>query len=110
MRKIDKTNTVTKIKTEVKKSAFDFFEKILTENGFEGVRMIRQKKKNELAFIFDNVEKEDGITVPIIVTINPTVKDFVDRQTPKKFTPAFDFAAATNEFDEWAAEKEEDRE
>lgn len=108
MRKIDKTNTINKIKTEAKKFAFDFFEKILTENNFEGVKMIRQSKKNELAFIFDNVEKEDGTIAPLIVTINPTVKDFVDRQTPKKFTPAFDFAAAVNEYDEWAAEKEGD--
>ena len=108
MIQITKENTVTKVKADKKA---EVTEKIMAfligEYGEDAVAMIRTgntSKTNEIGFIVDTAEVE-GETNPIVVTLNPTVKEFANRKTDKKQYVAFDFAGAKAEYETYVADK-----
>lgn len=105
---ITKDNTITKVKADKKA---EVTEKIMAylagEYGEDAVAIVRTgntSKTNEIAVIVDTAEVE-GETNPIVVTINPTVKEFANRKTDKKTYTAFDVAAAKAEYETYVAEK-----
>lgn len=105
---ITKENTITKVKADKKA---EVIEKIIaflaSEYGEDAVAMVRTgntSKTNEIAVIVDTAEVE-GETNPIVVTINPTVKEFANRKTDKKTYTAFDVTAAKAEYETYVAEK-----
>ena len=108
MVQITKENTVTKVKADKKA---EVTEKIMAfligEYGEDAVAMIRTgntSKTNEIGFIVDTAEVE-GETNPIVVTLNPTVKEFANRKTDKKQYVAFDFTGAKAEYETYVADK-----
>ena len=108
MIQITKENTVTKVKADKKA---EVTEKIMAfligEYGENSVAMIRTgntSKTNEIGFIVDTAEVE-GETNPIVVTLNPTVKEFANRKTDKKQYVAFNFAGAKAEYETYVTEK-----
>lgn len=108
MVQITKENTITKVKADKKA---EVTEKIMAfligEYGEDSVAMIRTgntSKTNEIGFIVDTAEVE-GETNPIVVTLNPTVKEFANRKTDKKQYVAFDFAGAKAEYETYIADK-----
>lgn len=105
---ITKENTITKVKADKKA---EVTEKIMAylagEYGEDAVAIVRTgntSKTNEIAVIVDTAEYE-GETNPIVVTINPTVKEFANRKTDKKEYKAFNFAATKAEYETYVAEK-----
>lgn len=109
MRKINKENTISKIKTDVKAQLVQEFLEFLTQKyGEDSVSLIRtgnSSKTNEIGFIIDEVENENGEVNSIVATINPTIKEFANRKTAKKVYEAFDFAAAKQEHENYISEK-----
>lgn len=112
--KITKDFTPAKVKTQSKKDLFALFSEFLAEKfGEDSVAMVQidsgTSAKRELAFIFGEVEMENGETAPIIATINPTTKEFYDHTSDKgKEYKAFDFyktKAAYEKYVETQAEK-----
>ena len=105
---ITKENTITKVKADKKTEVIEKITGFLAgEYGEDAVAMVRTgntSKTNEIAVIVDTAEVE-GETNPIVVTINPTVKEFANRKTDKKTYTAFDFAAAKAEYETYVAEK-----
>ena len=105
---ITKENTITKVKADKKIEVIEKITAFLAgEYGEDAVAMVRTgntSKTNEIAVIVDTAEVE-GETNPIVVTINPTVKEFANRKTDKKTYTAFDFAAAKAEYETYVAEK-----
>ena len=105
---ITKENTITKVKADKKAEVIEKITAFLVgEYGEDAVAMVRTgntSKTNEIAVIIDTAEVE-GETNPIVVTINPTVKEFANRKTDKKTYTAFDFAAAKAEYETYVAEK-----
>ena len=105
---ITKENTITKVKADKKTEVIEKITAFLAgEYGEDAVAMVRTgntSKTNEIAVIVDTAEVE-GETNPIVVTINPTVKEFANRKTDKKTYTAFDFAAAKAEYETYVAEK-----
>ena len=108
MVQITKENTVTKVKADKKAEVTEKIMAFLTsEYGEDSVAMIRTgntSKTNEIGFIVDTAEVE-GETNPIVVTLNPTVKEFANRKTDKKQYVAFDFASAKAEYETYVADK-----
>lgn len=109
MYQISKESTVTKIKAEVKQTVTEFIIEALREKyGEDAVAMVRTgntSKTNEIGFIFDTAENGDESN-PIVVTINPTVKEFANRKTDKRTYTAFDFTAAKVAYEDYLDEKE----
>ena len=108
---VDKTNSITKIKAEIKAMATEFLLSALREKyGEDNVKMVRTgntSKSNDIAFIFDEATGEDGEVNPIVVAINPSVKEFSNHTSDKgKVYVPFDFYAAANEYDDYVEEKE----
>ena len=105
---ITKENTITKVKADKKTEVIEKITGFLAgEYGEDAVAMVRTgntSKTNEIAVIVDTAEVE-GETNPIVVTINPTVKEFANRKTDKKTYTAFDFAAAKAEYETYVADK-----
>lgn len=105
---ITKENTITKVKADKKAEVIEKITAFLAgEYGEDAVAMVRTgntSKTNEIAVIVDTAEVE-GETNPIVVTINPTVKEFANRKTDKKTYTAFDFAVAKAEYETYVAEK-----
>ena len=64
----------------------------------------RREIQYKIGFIVDTAEVE-GETNPIVVTLNPTVKEFANRKTDKKQYVAFDFAGAKAEYETYVADK-----
>ena len=108
MATITKENTITKVKADIKATITEDIINFLTEKyGADAVAMVRTgntSKTNEIGVIVDTAEVE-GETNPIVVTINPTVKEFANRKTDKKTYTAFDFAAAKAEYETYVADK-----
>lgn len=107
---IDKNNTITKVKTEVKATVVEFLMDALKEKyGADSVKMVRTgktSKANEIAFIFDEATDENGEVNPIVITLNPSVKEFSNHTSDKgKVYEPFDFYAAASEYDEYLDEK-----
>lgn len=106
---VTKQNTVTAIKADVKAKITEFLmEAIAREFGPEAVAMVRTgntTKVNEIGFIFGEATNE-GETASIVITLNPTVKEFVARKTDKRTYVPFDFAEAKAAYDEYIEDKE----
>lgn len=107
--KITKQETVAKIKADVKAAIVeDIMTYLRGKYGNEFVAMVRtggQTKVNEIAFVVGTADNEGDIQ-DIVVTINPTVKEFANRKTANKTYVPFDFAAARDDYDEYVIEKE----
>lgn len=103
---ITKDMTVTKIKAAVKA---EITAKVIaflqSEYGEDAVRMVRTGKStkvDEIAVITDMaIDGEE--TNPIVVTINPSVKEFSHRKTERKVYEPFDFIKFANDYDAWQA-------
>lgn len=107
---ISKDNTANKIKTEVKATVIEFLIEALKEKyGEDSVKMIRtgnSSKVNEIGFIFDEATSEDGEVNSIVVSLNPSVKEFSNHTSDKgKVFVPFDFLAAAADYDDWVEEK-----
>lgn len=109
---VTKDFTPAKVKTQGKSELYDLFEKFLVEQfGEENVGMVQSgsttSPKRELGFIFGTVVK-DGVEIPLVATINPTVKEFYDHKSDKgKAYNTFVFANGRAAYDKYAAEKEQ---
>ena len=107
---VSKDMTYSKVKTAAKSDVTDLLIKLLGEEfGDESVGMIRtatSSGKNEIAVCIGTVEV-NGEEKPIYVTLNPTVKDFTDRQMAKKSVKEFDFFAARQTYEDYIVEKGE---
>lgn len=106
---ITKDYTVNKAKADVKAAVTaKFFEFLGQEFGEDAVRMLRtgnSSKTNEIGFIVTTGVGEDGEENPVVVTFNPTVKEFSNHKSDKKTYVPFDFLGAAAEYDEYIAEK-----
>ena len=103
---VTKDCTVSKIKTEVKDDIVNKVFQLLSDEGYE-VGMVRssgESPKNEIGVVVGTVENE-GIDVPVCVTINISAKDFVERRTQKKVYPAYDFKENNQRYFNWLEEK-----
>ena len=103
---ITKDCTVSKIKTEVKDDIVNKVYQLLSDEGYE-VGMVRssgESPKNEIGVVVGTVEDE-GIDVPVCVTINISAKDFVERKTAKKVQPAYDVKENNQRYLDWMEEK-----
>lgn len=106
---ITKQDTVAKIKAEVKATIVeDIMNYLKSKYGEDMVAMVRtggQTKVNEIAFVFGTADNEGDIQ-DIVVTLNPTVKEFANRKTANKSYVPFDFGAARDAYDAYVEEKE----
>lgn len=106
---VSKDNSVSKIKADVKAditaALIDFLKERYGEDGVGMVRTGSTSKTNEIAVIVGEAENE-GETNAVVVTINPTVKEFANRKTDKRTYTAFDFVAARDAYDTYVDEKE----
>jgi glycine cleavage system aminomethyltransferase T len=103
---VTKDCTASKIKTEVKDDIVNKVFQLLSDEGYE-VGMVRssgESPKNEIGVVVGTVENE-GIDVPVCVTINISAKDFVERKTAKKVYPAYDFKENNQRYFNWLEEK-----
>lgn len=108
---VSKDNTVTKIKAEVKAEVTEVLMAALRERyGTENVAMVRTgktSKTNEIAFRVDEATGEDGEVNSVVVTINPSVKEFSNHTSDKgKVYVPFDFLAANAEYESYIEDKE----
>ena len=107
---IDKTNTITKVKGQVKEAVMtDFLEYLASKYGEENVGWVRtggdQSKTNEIAVNYADAIV-DGEVLPIYFKMNATVPEFVTRDTAKRHYEAFSFKDARTEYEDWVMEKE----
>ncbi len=105
---VTKDCTVSKIKTEVKDDIVNKVFQLLSDEGYE-VGMVRssgESPKNEIGVVVGTVEN-DGIDVPVCVTINISAKDFVERRTQKKVYSAYDYHENNQRYMDWYEEKEQ---
>ena len=106
---VTKTNGVKAIKDSVKARLTEILmTALIAEFGEDAVAMIRTgntTKVNEIGVIVGEATNE-GETAPIVVTVNPTVKEFATRKTDKRSYEPFDFAAAKAAYDTYIEEKE----
>lgn len=107
---ISKDNTITKVKADVKTTITEFLIECLEQKyGKDNVHMVRTgntSKANEIAAIVDEATGEDGEVNSVVITLNPTVKEFANHTSDKgKVYEPFDFAAASNEYDNYIEEK-----
>ena len=103
---VTKDCTVSKIKTEVKDDIVNKVFQLLSDEGYE-VGMVRssgESPKNEIGVVVGTVEN-DGIDIPVCVTINISAKDFIERKTAKKVYPAYDFKENNQIYFNWLEEK-----
>lgn len=107
---VDKTNTISKIKTAVKEAIMaDFLDYLIGKYGEENVGWVRtggQSKTNEIAVNYADAVV-DGEVLPICFKMNATVPEFVTRDTTKRHYDAFSFEDARAEYESWIIEKEE---
>lgn len=108
---VTKDFTPAKVKTNAKGDLYELFTEFLVEKfGEDNVGMVQSgsdtSPKRELGFIFGTVVK-DGIEIPLVATINPTVKEFYDHKSDKgKTYNTFVFAEGRAAYDKYAADKE----
>lgn len=94
---------LSEIKEAIRVEAFDsVVEAMKAKYGEENVTITG---KSEVATAVLLIETEEGFTVEACVTFSPTVKDYKERQTAKKFFPEYD-----REFEgsQWQKKVEED--
>ena len=109
---VSKEMTATAIKAEVKAAMTEFIMTTLKEKyGDENVRMVRTggtSKSNDIAVIVDEATGTDGEVNPIVVVLNPSVKEFSNHTSDKgKVYVPFDFYAAAEAYDTYLTEKAE---
>lgn len=106
---VTKQQTVSTIKVDVKQKVIEFLmEAIAREFGPEAVAMVRTgntTKVNEIGFIFGEATNGEDVE-SIVVTLNPTVKEFAYRKTDRRTYEPFDFAAAKAAYDTYIEGKE----
>lgn len=106
---ITKDTSINKVRSEIKDTVFnDLLETYKERLGEESVTIVRIDKTNYPALIVGNATDENGDTYPIVVTLNPTVKEFCYHNGPKtKYTP-FDLAAGIDAYQADVTKKAED--
>ena len=109
--KMTRTETMAKIKAKVKAQLMTEFKDFLAEKyGDDSVAMVRTGNSspvNEIGFSAGTAIDENGTPYDIVCTVNPTVKDWLDRVGTKKTFEAFDFETAKAEYELYVAEKAE---
>lgn len=110
MIKINKEMTVAAVKTMAKAQVMEDIINFLAEKyGADNAKMVRfgtsTSKKNEIGVRIDSVETENFEVNEMVVTVNVTAKEPVNRKTAKKTYVAFDFDAAAEEYDEYIIDK-----
>lgn len=110
MIKINKEMTVAAVKTMAKAQVMEDIINFLAEKyGADNAKMVRfgtsTSKKNEIGVRIDSVETENFEVNEMVVTVNVTAKEPVNRKTAKKTYVAFDFNAAADEYDEYIIDK-----
>ena len=109
--KMTRTETMAKIKAKVKAQLMTEFKDFLAEKyGEDSVAMVRTGNSspvNEIGFSAGTAIDENGTPYDIVCTVNPTVKDWLDRVGTKKTFEAFDFETAKAEYELYVAEKAE---
>ena len=107
--KMTGTETMTKIKAKVKAQLMTEFKDFLAEKyGDDSVAMVRtggSSPVNEIGFSAGTAIDENGTPYDIVCTVNPTVKDWLDRVGTKKTFEAFDFENAKAEYELYVAER-----
>lgn len=99
----DYKGKLSEIKEAIRVEAFDsVVEAMKAKYGEENVTITG---KSEVATAVLLIETDEGFTVEACVTFSPTVKDYKERQTAKKFFPEYDreFEGST-----WQKKVEED--
>ena len=106
---ITKDTSINKVRSEIKDTIFnDLLETYRETFGDESVTIVRIDKTNYPALIVGNATDEMGDTYPIVVTLNPTVKEFCYHGGPKTDYVPFDLAAGINAYQADVAKKAED--
>lgn len=108
--KINKEMTITATKAQAKAQIMeDIMNFLIDKYGEDNAKMIRfgtsTSKKNEIGVRIGTVETEDGEVNDMVVTINATAKEPVNRKTDKKTYVAFDFDAAVSEYNTYLIDK-----
>lgn len=107
---LDNNTSVTKVKAAAKVDMVNFLiEALVKEFGEDAVGMVRTVSPagagtNEIGVVVGNVDKS-GETLPLVLTINATVKEFENRSTAKKTYAAYDFASARQCYDNYISDK-----
>jgi hypothetical protein len=107
---LDNNTSVTKVKAAAKADMINLLIETLVEKfGEDAVGMVRTVSPagagtNEIGVVVGNVDK-GGETLPLVLTINATVKEFENRSTAKKAYTAYDFAAARQCYDNYISDK-----
>jgi len=102
--------TNSKVKAAAKSEMIEFLiEALVDKFGENAVGMVRTVSPagagtNEIGVVVGNVDK-GGETLPLVLTINATVKEFENRSTAKKTYAAYDFASARQCYDNYVADK-----
>lgn len=108
--KLDNNTSVTKIKATAKADMVNLLIEALIEKfGEDAVGMVRTISPagtgtNEIGVVVGNVDK-NGESLPLVLTINATVKEFENRSTAKKTYNAYDFASARQCYDNYISDK-----
>lgn len=110
MIKINKEMTVAAVKTMAKAQVMEDIINFLAEKyGADNAKMVRfgtsTSKKNEIGVRIDSVETENFEVNEMVVTVNVTAKEPVNRKTAKKTYVAFNFDSAAEEYDEYIIDK-----
>lgn len=102
--------TNAKVKAAAKADMVNLLIETLVEKfGEDAVGMVRTVSPagagtNEIGVVVGNVDK-GGETLPLVLTINATVKEFENRSTAKKTYAAYDFASARQCYDNYISDK-----
>jgi len=84
----EKDFKLSEIKEAIRVEAFDsVVEAMKAKYGEENVTIVG---KSEVAVAVLTIETKEGFTVEACVTFSPTVKDYKDRQTNKKYFTEYD--------------------
>lgn len=95
---------LSEIKEAIRVEAFDsVVEAMKAKYGEENVTITG---KSEVATAVLLIETDDGFTVEACVTFSPTVKDYKERQTARKYFPEYD---REFEGESWQKKVEEDK-
>lgn len=105
---ITKNYSLQKARADIKAEVTEYLIECLKQK-YGTVEMVRtgsessKSKTNEIGVIVGEGTGEDGVTSSIVVTINPTVKEFTNHSTAKTDYVPFDFAEVKTRYDEWLA-------
>ena len=108
--KLTNTYSLSKARADIKAVAFDeLIEFYKSKYGEGAVKMIRTKNKtNMLAVVVGVGTDENGEVNPIVITVNPTVKEFTTHSTANNTYTPYDINEEAQAYDEWVAKNEAD--